>query len=86
MFNLGLWEIFILVVVALIVVGPEKLPKLARDVARLLNEVKRTTGSFTNEMNKVLDEEEFHKKSLEDQVSEDHLEKSKNSIEEKTDV
>ena len=66
MFNLGLWEIFILTAVALIVVGPEKLPKLARDVARFLNEVKRTTGAFTNEINRSLDEKDFQKHSEKD--------------------
>lgn len=30
MFDIGLWELVVVAVVALIVVGPEKLPKLAR--------------------------------------------------------
>jgi len=85
MFNLGLWEIFILAAVALIVVGPDKLPKLARDVARFLNEVKRTTGSITQEMNKALDEDEFQKSSnqskIEEQPPEDPLGALKNSAE-----
>jgi sec-independent protein translocase protein TatB len=98
MFNLGLWEIFILAAVALVVVGPEKLPKLARDVARFLNEVKRTTNSITSEMNKALDEEEFQKtnlntnndkeeiQDLEDLGPEDPLRDLKNSTEDKNDV
>lgn len=83
MFNLGLWELFILAAVALIVVGPEKLPKLARDVARFLNDVKRTTGSFTNEMNKVMDEENFQQDKIEDQAPEDPLAELRNGAEEK---
>jgi len=66
MFNLGLWEIFILAAVALIVVGPEKLPKLARDAARFINEIKRTTGALTQEMNKAMDEKEFQNAKLDD--------------------
>ena len=78
MFNLGLWEIFILAAVALVVVGPEKLPKLARDVARFLNEVKRTTGTFTNEMNRALDEEDFQKSKIK---SQEHTEQDLNAPE-----
>lgn len=61
MFNLGLWEIFLLAAIALIVVGPEKLPKLARDVARFINDVKRTTNSITQDITKSIDEENFQK-------------------------
>lgn len=64
MFNLGLWEIFILAAVALIVVGPEKLPKLARDAARFINDIKRTTSSLTQEMSKAMDEDNFQKSNL----------------------
>ena len=59
MFNLGLWEIFLLAAIALIVVGPEKLPKLARDVASFINDIKRTTNSITKDVTKAIDERSF---------------------------
>lgn len=55
-------EIFILVGVALIVVGPDKLPKLARDMAKFINDIKRTTSSITSEINNSLAKEELEKK------------------------
>lgn len=62
MFNLGFLEIFLLAIIALLVVGPEKLPKLARDVARFINDVKRTTNTITQDITKAIDEENFQKK------------------------
>lgn len=60
MFNLGIWEIAVLALIALVVVGPEKLPELARNIGRFLNEVKRTTNDFTQNINEAIDEKKFH--------------------------
>lgn len=57
MFNLGVWEIVVIGLIALIVVGPEKLPELARNVGRFINEVKRTTNAFTQEF--TVEEKKF---------------------------
>lgn len=59
MFNLGIWEIVVIGLIALIVVGPEKLPELARNIGRFLNDVKRTTNDFTQGINQTLDEKKF---------------------------
>ena len=64
-------EIFILVGVALIVVGPDKLPKLARDMAKFINDIKRTTSSITNEINNSLAKEELEKKLKLDENKDD---------------
>lgn len=40
LFNLGPFEIVVLVIVALIVFGPDKLPTLAKDAARMLRTVR----------------------------------------------
>lgn len=37
-------------VIALIVIGPRQLPEFARQVGRILNEIKRAAGDFTHEM------------------------------------
>jgi len=41
MFNIGFSELIILGVIALLVVGPEQLPDMARKLAKMLNELKR---------------------------------------------
>ncbi|MCK5540130.1 MAG: twin-arginine translocase TatA/TatE family subunit [Deltaproteobacteria bacterium] len=46
MFGLGLTEIIIILVVALLVVGPKKLPELAKTLGRGLGEFRRTADEF----------------------------------------
>ena len=46
MFDINVWEIAAIAVLALLVFGPEKLPGLAADAARLLREVRKmATGA-----------------------------------------
>jgi sec-independent protein translocase protein TatB len=47
-FNIGPMELLVLVVVGLIVIGPDKLPNLARDAARMLRTLREmATGART---------------------------------------
>lgn len=46
MFGLGFSEIIIVLVVALLVLGPEKLPKLAKQLGRGMREFKRAASEF----------------------------------------
>ena len=41
MFNLGFFELIVVIVVGLLVLGPERFPKVARQIAKLINELKR---------------------------------------------
>lgn len=43
MFGLGVGEILLILVVALLVFGPGKLPDLARSIGRTMNEFRRTS-------------------------------------------
>lgn len=46
MFNLNVWEIIAIAVLALLIFGPDKLPGLAADAVRLLREVRKmATGA-----------------------------------------
>lgn len=48
MFNIGPMELLVLIVVGLIVIGPDKLPGLARDAARMLRTLREiATGART---------------------------------------
>ncbi len=46
MFNLGFSELILLGIIALIFIGPQQLPEVARSIGRLLNEFKRATNDF----------------------------------------
>ncbi len=53
MLGLGFWELVIIGLIALIVIGPERLPEFAKSVAKFLNEMKRTASDLKS----ALDEE-----------------------------
>lgn len=49
MFGLGFTEILVIGVLALILLGPEQLPDLARKLGRFVNDLKRTTDGLKEE-------------------------------------
>ena len=52
--GVGPAELIVILVVALIFVGPERLPKLAADIARTIREIRKYTGSLAAEFNEVI--------------------------------
>jgi sec-independent protein translocase protein TatA len=50
MFGIGMQELLIILVIALIVVGPKKLPDLAKSLGRGFAEFKRTADDFHSTM------------------------------------
>ena len=54
MFDVGPFEIITIAVVALLIFGPDKLPKLAADAARLLREVRRLATGARQELKESL--------------------------------
>ena len=46
MFGIGFGELIIIFVIALLVVGPQKLPEMAKSLARVLKEVRKTSDEF----------------------------------------
>ncbi|MBU1368018.1 MAG: twin-arginine translocase TatA/TatE family subunit [Bacteroidetes bacterium] len=53
-FNFGTGEIFLLLLVLFIVLGPKKLPEVARTLGKTINEMKRASSGFKNEINKEI--------------------------------
>jgi Tat protein translocase TatB subunit len=60
MFGIGTPELLVILVVALIVVGPKRLPEVARALGKGLAELRRATSGLTEELHNagiVLEEE-----------------------------
>ena len=49
MFGIGTGELLLLLVIALIVLGPERMPKLARDLGRAMAEFRKTSDELRSE-------------------------------------
>src|SRR5437763_15402679 len=61
MFDIGFSELLVIGVVALIVIGPEKLPRVARTVGHLLGRIQRYVADVKADINKETELEELRK-------------------------
>ena len=61
MFDLGFWEMLMIVLVALIVVGPERLPGLARTAGFWVGKAKRMITDVKSEIDQELAADELKK-------------------------
>ena len=69
MFDFGFWELILVMVVALLVVGPERLPGLARQAGLWLGKAKRFISSVRSDIEREIRAEEL-KSMLNQQQSE----------------
>jgi sec-independent protein translocase protein TatB len=58
MFNIGPAELLVIAAVALIVLGPDKLPGAMRSVGRVMGELRRISGGFQDELRRALEDAE----------------------------
>ena len=56
MLNLGTGELLVIFLVALIVLGPNKLPDAARQAGRMMSELRRLNSGFQDEMRRAMRE------------------------------
>lgn len=61
LFGIGFGELVLILVIALMVFGPGKLPEIARTIGRFSRNLKRMSSDFTSAMTKELDIEEEQK-------------------------
>ncbi|PAF45516.1 twin arginine-targeting protein translocase TatB [Helicobacter sp. 11S02629-2] len=81
MFGFGFGEILLIVVVAIIFLGPDKLPKAIVDIAKFIKAVKKTIDGAKDTIDKELNISELKKEALE---YKEKFEQQVQSIEKKT--
>ncbi len=67
MFDVGFSELMVIAVVALIVIGPERLPRVARTAGHLLGRLQRYVGDVKSDINREMQLEDL--KKLQQQVA-----------------
>lgn len=61
MFDIGFWELALIGVVALLVVGPDRLPGLARNVGLWVGRIRRYVASVRDDIEREIQAEELRK-------------------------
>ncbi len=69
MFNVGGPEVLVILLVALIALGPAQLPQAARKVGQVMTEIRKVSSSFQRELSTAFEVEEAKEKSKEKPTS-----------------
>lgn len=56
MFNIGGGEFLVIALIALIVLGPQRLPEAARQVGKAMGDLRRVSSGFQNELKSALND------------------------------
>ena len=61
MFDIGFWELSLIGIVALLVIGPERLPAVARTVGKYIGKANRFIANIKEDINKELKDEDLRR-------------------------
>ena len=64
-FDFGSGEILLIVLVAFLIFGPDKIPEIARNIGKLINDVKRASEDIKTEINREGDRKDREKRLAE---------------------
>ncbi len=64
MFGIGGSEIFVIILIAIMLFGADKVPEIARTLAKGMTQLKNATDDIKNEISRSAEENGFDKKSL----------------------
>ncbi len=84
MFDIGFWELLLVAIMALLVLGPERLPGALRSATKTIRSVRNMATGFRNEIEQQLHIQELHEnlKKAESQQFENLTPEIKASVDE----
>ena len=76
MFDIGFSEILVIMIVALVVIGPERLPKVARSMGQWWGRIRRYLNKIKQDVNSSIELEELRETQRKFQAEADEMERS----------
>jgi len=80
MFDIGFWELSLIGIVALLVVGPERLPAVARTVGKYVGRANRFISNVKDDISKELKDEDLKRILADQQKLADEYKKAASSM------